>query len=533
MSNINNRNTALYARLSKEDGESGRKSNSISSQMNIMREFAEKNGFGMVVEYADDGFTGTNLNRPDFQIMMKDIERGLVGTVIVKDLSRLSRDHIESGILIERTFPKYNVRFISIMDGVDSIYPNTLDKIGRINVSNEEYARGVSLKMRFTVENKGKSGRRLTTRAIYGYVKDPEDKEKWLIDETAAEIVRKIFSMYNEGKALSEIAFTLAQMKIVKPSIYQSKELLDYDNEEIYKWSLQTITDILGKQDYCGDIVNFRTTRKSFKDKKVIHNGSDKILIFENSHPAIIDRDTFEKAQKRLALRKRVTKIDEAPLFTNLVYCADCKCRMHIMRSRSKGAHPDAYVCATYRKNSKNCDSHYIRVEQLCKSVLNYVSETINEYKSDPAAFRKKVEERLVEEEKIYRDSLQIMIEETEAKIEMQMMYLQRSYENLVDGLLDGAMLLEIRRRYSDSNADLKKKLLELNRKKAEQSETLELVDIFFRELNQLTDAELTPENILPLIDRIEVNKGKNVDGSKLKYNKVDVYFIGVGMITD
>ena len=195
MDSKDNRFTAFYARLSKEDKYCGT-SNSISQQMSIMHDYADEHGFDKIIEYADDGFSGTNFNRPGFITMKEDIERGLIGTVIIKDLSRLGREHLDSGILIERFFPDHNVRFISIMDEVDSDILSTMSRVAHINVCNEEYARGVSNKMRYTIENKGKHGRRVTTRAIYGYIKDPNDKDKWIIDETAAEIVRIIFKMY-------------------------------------------------------------------------------------------------------------------------------------------------------------------------------------------------------------------------------------------------------------------------------------------------------------------------------------------------
>ena len=532
MSNTNKRFTALYARLSKEDGKYGT-SNSISHQMSIMHDYAEANGFENVLEYADDGFSGTNFDRPGFLTMKEDIERGLIGTVIIKDLSRLGRDHIDSGILIERFFPEHNVRFISIIERVDSDDPSSMSRVAYNNVYNEEYARGVSNKMRFTIENKGKNGNRITTRAIYGYAKDTNDNTKWVIDEPADKYVRIIFNMYVDGNSVSKIAHTLFEMKALRPSDYHNNISPETENDEAFKWSLQTITSILGKREYCGDTVNFRTTRKSFKSKEVIHNDSDKILIFNDSHPAIIDRDIFAKAQERLSQRKRVKRIDDAPVFADLVYCADCKCRMHIMRTSSKRDSYTAYVCGTYRKNSKACGSHYIRAEQLGNEIVDIVSNIVNGYRTNPAAFRAKVAKSLTDDEVIYHDSLLAQISETEETIELYSMYLQRCCERYFQDIIGSQALAVVSRRFTDIVNELNKKLVTLKRQEAEQSNIIGKTELFFKKLDEVCRNEITVENAVSLIERIEVYEGKKVSGRRKKYNKIDVYFIGVGLIND
>ena len=531
------RYVAIYARLSKEDNYAGRMSNSIAHQFEILHDYVDTHNLGRVLEYQDDGFSGTNFDRPDFTTMLRDIQRGLIGTVIVKDLSRFGREYLESGEYIEKIFPKFNVRFIAIMDGVDSDVPATMERIAYRNIDNENYARDVSKKLRIVMESKGNRGKRLTTRAIYGYKKNPDDSSEWLIDEAVCPIVQMIFKMYAEGTSITKIARHLESERILKPSAYAGSGSRSAEETEdgMYIWSPQTIISMLGKREYCGDTVNFRTTKKSFKSKEIIYNGEDKIKIFPDTHQAIISRELFELVQERLKKRKRMERIEDTPLFASMIFCADCQCRMHLMRTRKNKT--DSYVCSSYRKSSKNsrtCTSHYVRVDVLSREVLNQIQLVQIDYLKDKEAFRQKVIERMQMEELIERESIDSMIEDTTRYLERERMFFKHTFENVIKELLPKEALTDLGRQYADRIEILEQKLEKLHRKKSEESEIMKNVERFFKALeSHKRIGSLTTDLIFDLIDRIEVHEGKKIAGSRSKYSKVDIYYIGVGKIID
>ncbi len=528
------RYVAIYARLSKEDNYAGRMSNSIAHQFEILHDYVERHNLGRVLEYQDDGFSGTNFNRPDFTTMLRDIQRGLIGTVIVKDLSRFGREYLETGEYLEKIFPKFNIRFIAIMDGVDSDIPSTMERIAYKNLDNENYARDVSKKQRIVLENKGSKGKRLTTHVIYGYKKNPDDSSEWIIDEAVSDAVLKIYQLYAEGKPVTKIIRYLQEHKILKPSVYQNAPRSANETEESkYVWSGQTIIQILGKREYCGDTVNFRTTRKSFKCKEIIHNGDDKIMIFPDTHPAIISRELFERVQEWLAQRKRMERIEDTPLFASMIFCADCHCRMHLMRTRRNNT--DSYVCSSYRKADKekrSCTSHYVRVDVLSREVLSQIQLVQIDYLRDKVGFRQQVLERMQMEELIERESIDSMIEDTKHYIEIERMYFKHTFENVIKEIIPKEALADLGRQYADRIEALEQKLETLQRKKSVQSEVMKNADRFFKALESHKRIErLTTDLLCDLIDRIEVYEGKKIAGSRSKYSKVDIYFIGVGKI--
>lgn len=530
------RYTAIYARLSKEDNYAGRMSNSIAHQFEILHDYADRHNLGRVLEYQDDGFSGTNFNRPDFTTMLRDIHRGLIGTVIVKDLSRFGREYLETGEYLEKIFPKFNIRFIAIMDGVDSDIPSTMERIAYRNLDNENYARDVSKKLRIVMESKGNRGKRLTTRAIYGYKKSPDNSSEWVIDEDVSGVIQKIFQMYSTGYSITKIVGYLREQRIVKPSVYQNRICSANETDESkYIWSSQTVTSMLGKREYCGDTVNFRTTKKSFKSKEIIYNGEDKIRIFPDTHPAIIDRALFEEVQKRLSKRKRMERIEDTPLFASMIFCADCHSRMHLMRTR--GSTPDSYICSSYRKADKDkrlCSSHYIRVENLSREVLSQIQLIQIDYLRDKDGFRKKILERMQMEELIERESIDSMIGDTKHYIEIERMYFKHTFENVIKEIIPKEALADLGRQYADRIEELERKLETLQRKKSVQSEVMKNAERFFKALeSHKRIEELTTDLLCDLIDRIEVYEGKKITGSRSKYSKVDIYYIGVGKIKD
>ena len=344
---------ALYARLSRDDELDG-ESNSITNQRKILCKFAEDNGFKRVKFYYDDGFSGTNFDRPQFKEMITDIESGEVRTVIVKDLSRLGRDYLTVGFYTEVYFPENDVRFIAINDGVDSEKGDN-EFTPFKNIINEWYAKDTSKKVRAVFRNKVLTGGFISTHAPYGYVKDPDDKNHWLVDDEAAEVVRSIFEMYLDGKGLTAIARYLESKKILNPTCYclsKGRKSRFQPTENPYEWSIPSVREILTRQEYCGDVVNFKTYRKSYKIHKVVRNTPDKYVIHKEVNTPIVKREDWETVQAIFAKHKRVPIVREPDVMQGWLYCADCGSKM-LIRRRDEVKHPYCYYqCAGYNKKT-------------------------------------------------------------------------------------------------------------------------------------------------------------------------------------
>ncbi|MBO5016543.1 MAG: recombinase family protein, partial [Bacteroidaceae bacterium] len=350
--------TALYERLSRDDEQLG-DSNSIVNQKKMLETYCEQNGYTNIVHYTDDGYSGGSFDRPDWKRLIEDIEAGKVGMVITKDMSRIGRNYLEVGYYTEIYFGQKNIRFIAIANGVDSENQGSSEFAPFLNVMNEWYLRDCSRKIRATKQVIGNSGKHISSHAPYGYKKDPEDKHHWLVDEEAAEVVRRIYRLCIEGKGIQMIAKQLQADKIETPGYYQAKRSNGvYKNRldvlDPYKWSGTMVKHILTKPDYLGYTVNFRTTSKSYKDKKSIQNPPEKWAVFEGTQEPIIDLETWQLCQKLLGTPRRCDTIEESNPFTGLVYCADCGEKMYNQRSRpftdsigTKHSGTDAYNCST------------------------------------------------------------------------------------------------------------------------------------------------------------------------------------------
>ena len=342
--------TALYARLSKDDDLVG-DSNSIVHQKEILAKYAKEHGFANCEFYVDDGFSGTNFNRPDFQRLMADAEEGKISTVIVKDMSRFGRDYIMVGYYTEIYFSNLNIRFIAINDNVDSNIQTENDLTPFKNVFNEWYAKDTSKKIRAVFKAKGNSGKRLTNNPPFGYKKDPNDKEKWIIDEEAAQTVKRIFEMFANGVRMPEIARKLTAEKVETPTLYNMKHGIKIRRTSEFPeiWSVATVKGILDQIAYAGHTVNFQTTKKSYKNKKQVRLPEENWVIYRNTQEAIIDEKTFETVQQMRKVRRAYTKFNEPNMFSGLLFCADCGNRLTIQRV-AKNRNMDNFTCATYRK---------------------------------------------------------------------------------------------------------------------------------------------------------------------------------------
>ena len=361
--------TALYCRLSQEDALEG-ESNSISNQKRILEAYAREHRFPNPVFFVDDGYSGTDFDRPGFQSMLNEIEADHVAVLLTKDLSRLGRNSTMTGMFINITFAKHDVRYIAINDNFDSADQNSVDNdfAGIRMWFNEFYARDTSRKIRAVNKAKGERGERLTTSIPYGYRKDPNDGKQWIVDDEAAAVVRHIFDLCMEGRGPLQIAKQLREEKVLTPTAYMLKEGRKTSHTapaDPYHWDQKTVAGILEHREYTGCTVNFKTYSNSLWDKKPHRNPVDKQAIFYNTQPAIIDPEVFYKVKEIRSQRHRRTKTGKSHMFSGLVYCADCKARMYYCTTSYYEERLDHFVCSSYRKNGDNCSAHYIRAVVL------------------------------------------------------------------------------------------------------------------------------------------------------------------------
>lgn len=368
--------TALYARLSCDDDLQG-DSNSIVNQKGILEKYAKEHGYDRFRFYADDGYSGTNFNRPDFQRMIKDVESGEVKRIIVKDMSRFGRDYLKVGYYTEVYFVEKNVHFIAINDGVDNHSETDSDFTPFRNIINEWYAKDTSKKVRAVLKAKGNSGKHLTNCPPYGYYKEGDDKQKWYVDEQAAKVVKEIYSLCIKGFGPTQIARMLTERGTDSPIVWKKKYGVKYQLEKFDKpteWSTHSVTQILSNPTYLGHTVNFRTRKKSYKTKTVIYTDESEWVTFENTHEAIIDRETYDTVQRLRDAKRRPTRMGEMSVFSGMLFCSDCGKRLYLNRCNVHRSYTkDVFVCATYRKGTagrRGCTSHSITLEAIEKIVL-------------------------------------------------------------------------------------------------------------------------------------------------------------------
>lgn len=511
--------TALYCRFSADDVDKN-ESNSIQHQKLLLEQFAINNFFTNYKFYVDDGYTGTNFNRPAFTELIENVNDDKIEIIVVKDMSRLGRNYLDVGYYTERLFPEKKVRFIAINDNIDS--QNGYDDFIAIrNIINENYARDISKKQRSALAVKGNSGQRLTTRAIYGYKKD--DSGQWVIDEYASKVVKKIFDWCLQGYGVGQIASMLKNEKVLIPSLYSKKDKPN-DNTNQYNWSTQTISGILSRQEYCGDTVNFKTHKSDFITKKVIKNAKEDFKIFENTHEPIIERTDYFKVQDIRSKKKRISKIDTPCLFADLVYCSDCKKRMHIMRSRNfKEQKPDCFVCSTYRKD-QSCQSHYITEKRLIKyvttdfkrisaftekEILDIVKCNITVSKSE---YAKKITALKSRYDKIQKVLKKLFEDRVENNISIEI------FNILADGY--SSEIKQINLELQKSNQIEKSKILQCYQKQFFES---------LANIKQQKSIELDYGLIHNAIEKIVVYNSEKTE--KGKSQKIEIYYNGIGII--
>lgn len=521
--------TALYARLSKDDDLVG-DSNSIVHQKEILFKYAKEHGFANCEFYVDDGFSGTNFNRPDFQRMMADAEEGKISTVIVKDMSRFGRDYIMVGYYTEIYFSNLDIRFIAINDNVDSNIQTENDLTPFKNVFNEWYARDTSKKIRAVFKAKGNSGKHLTTNPPFGYKKDPNDKDKWIIDDEAAATVRRIFQMYVDGYRISEIGHKLTEEKVETPILYYMNRGIKTNARSEYPeiWDLMSIKYILSQTAYAGHTVNFQTAVKSYKTKKQVNLPRNQWVIFRNTQEAIIDEKTFETVQQMRKVKRARTKYNEPNMFSGLLYCADCGNHLTIQRV-ARNRKMDNFSCATYRKKKKGlCSCHRILVSDLetivkedlqkvCEYVFLHEKEFTDEYLSGSKRETVKFQAKTKAELKRLSER-----QEEIGKI------IRKLYEDNVCGRITDERFDFLAKSYEDEGNDLKTKSQELKNALASSVQDEEKLSKFLKVVKSYTEIEeLTPEILNSFIEKIYIGETEKYNGRKMQEVEIIYKFIG------
>ena len=468
--------TAIYCRLSVDDELNG-ESNSITHQKEMLGEYAQKKGYGNVKFYVDDGYSGTNFNRPAFKELIQDIDAGIVGTVIVKDMSRLGRDYLKVGYYSEVYFGEAGVHFIAVNDNVDNTIETDSDFTPFRNIMNEWYAKDTSKKVRAVIRAKGMSGKTTCNCPPYGYTKDKEGK--WHVENEAAEIIRQIYAMCIKGFGPMQISKKLNEMGAISPVVWKSKVGWNYKLEKVDHpelWTVTAVRRILSNPIYLGHTINFRTKKKSYKSHSVVFLPKEDWVIFENTHEAIIDQDTFDTVQKlREGVKRRLSIDGEMSIFSGLLYCADCGAKMYLNRHR--GNEKDAFNCASYRKEKERiCTSHYIALHTIENIVLYDLQRVLGMARDNEEEFVALLQEknkRITTKELADKKKT---CEEADRRIEVLDRIIESLYEDKVSGTLSEERFIKMSKKYEQEQAELTENVKALRAElSAAQKETADI----------------------------------------------------------
>lgn len=525
--NSNQPITALYCRLSQEDDLQG-ESNSIRNQKLMLQKYADDHGFRNCAFYVDDGYSGADFNRPDFKRMMADIENGRVGIVIVKDQSRLGRDYLQTGMLMEMTFPQYDVRFIAINDGVDSDN-GVSDFSGIKNYFNDFYARDTSRKIRAVQRAKGERGERVGTCIPYGYMKDPDDSKQLVPNPETAPIVRRIFELYAAGTGITKICDLLTKEQVINPGVYNfqrtGSRCGNPDLNRPYHWAQKTVRRMLENQTYAGDTVNFKTYSKSNKLKKRLKNDPEHILIFKDTHEAIVDRKLFELVQKHFEGRKRPDKQGEMDKYAGYLYCGECGSKLYLHRAYSMSQEQNNFMCGGFQSRITNCTSHYIREAVLDQIVLKSIQDVTAFARKSPDAFYRKAAQNGEAQAKRFYAAAKKEAALVENRIRVLENIIRCLYEDRVSGRITPERYDSMTAGYEQEQAEKKKRLIGLNQQLAEMDMRETYIQEFIQRAKEHVEMKtLTPELLKIFVQRIEVFE-KKVKYSRTEGNRIDIYF--------
>ena len=526
--------TALYCRLSQEDMQAG-ESESIQNQKIILQRYADDHHFFNTRFFVDDGFSGVSFEREGLQAMLREVEAGNVAAVITKDLSRLGRNYLKTGELIEIIFPEYDVRYIAINDGVDTAREDNEFTPLR-NWFNEFYARDTSKKIRAVKQAKAQRGERVNGEAPYGYLIDPENKNHLIPDPETAHVVKQIFAMYVRGDRMCDIQNWLRDNEIltVGELRYRRTGRTQHPRPQLnawYNWPDKTLYDILTRQEYLGHTITAKTYKVSYKSKKTRKNAEDKRYFFPNTHEPLIDEETFALAQKRIATRHRPTKSDEIDLFSGLLFCGDCGYKMYLQKGAGTPERKHAYTCGNYRNRARNdflCTTHYIRKSVLKELVLADLQRIMSYVKGHEQEFIQTATECSEQAMKKALGHQRKELDKAEARLGEINLLFRKLYEDNALGRLSNEQFVFLTSGYEDEKRELTKRAAELKKEIDTAAERSADVKRFVALVRRYTEiSELTYENVHEFIDRIliyELDKNTNT-------RKIEIFYSFVGKV--
>ena len=527
------RKTALYCRLSQDDGIEG-DSNSIQNQKAILQKFAEDHHFPSPCFYVDDGFSGGNFQRPAFQQMISDMENGEIGIIVTKDLSRLGRNQLHTGLYIEERFPMFGVRYIAINDNVDTDSSESNDLMPFKNLFNEWFIRDTSRKIRAVLKAKAERGEWLGTRAPYGYIRNPDTK-KLEVDEEAATIVRRIFAMCASGNGPSQIARILKKEQVLTPTMYAYTKYgmthTGLDTQRPYHWSGDTVADMLENEIYLGNTVNMKHSSRSYKDKRRVEHPREECMVFENTHPALITREVWDMVQRVRKNKRRLTKMEEQSKYSGLVFCADCGSNMVLHRAHTMSASYNHFTCRTYKKDGEACTGHYIRECILDEIVLEDLRRVTSAAREHPEKFAAYIgSKQSAELQREIRRQEKELATMRKRKAELDAIF-KKLYEDSVLGRITTEQFQMLSGSYTEEQNLITGSIPQKESEIQSLWETAIGTDSFLDKAKRYTDiTELTPELLRLFIEKILVHE-KEVKWSKHAPQTVEIYYNGIGYV--
>lgn len=525
--------TALYCRLSVDDEKKDAESNSITNQKQILLDYCQKQGFTNTMFFVDDGISGTSFERGGFQQMQKMVEEGKICRVIVKDLSRFGREMVEAGRLTQIVYPSLGVTFISLHENVNSTTGEGMEMLPFYNIFNEWYAAQTSKKIRAVWQSKAENGKRVSPTVPFGYVKDLNDKEKCLIDEPAAEVVRKIYALCLAGRGPLQIAKQLEKENILVPSAYYESVGRTHAQKvpsDYCKWDQKTVVGILENRQYTGCAVNFKSTTVSYKVHKKIHNAKEDYQIIPNMQEPIISEEQWLRVQELRKHRRRPTATGRTSLFSGLVYCADCGAKMHFAAAKSLTRNQEHFRCSNYKSGRGECTVHYIRDVVLEKIVFEAISSLADFVKCHESVFLYMLAKKTNAMRQKEHKRLELAVEQGTKRIAEIDRLIEKVFEQNASGILSDERFSKMLQSYEKEQKALTQEVADSRQTLEEAKQKATDLRLLLRTLREMTEInELTPTLVNSLIERIEVHNNDKSSGHC--YVKVDIYFTAVGMI--
>lgn len=523
--------TALYCRLSQDDGREG-ESNSISNQKEMLQAYAKKNGLLHPRFFVDDGFSGTTFDRPAFREMDAIAENGEIGTIVVKDLSRFGRNYLEVGQYLEIRYPTLGIRFIAVQDNVDSESNTGTELMPFSNIFNEWHAATTSKKVRAVWASKAAQGKRVSHIVPYGYVRDEKDIEVWHIDEEAAEVVKRIYALCIAGKGPAQIARILEADRIPTPSehfVANGRNPRSKVTTVPCGWSGDCVADILDNRQYTGCAVNNKSTRVSYKVHKTILHPEDEYQIIPNMQEAIIPEELWVRVHELRSHKHRQTRTGSTSIFSGLVFCADCGKKMYFIDTRRQRPNSLHFVCSGYKAGRHGCTSHYIRESILKQIVLDSISRFMDFVRSYESVFIHLLEQRHEKTRSIDLKRIKRAVENNRKRIDEIDLLIERIYEDNVKGKITDERFMTMSHKFEEEQRSLKDETAVIEAELEKEAERKTDLRLLLKTVREQTDIrELTPELVNTLIRRIEIHEPVTINGRKNV--DVDIYFTGIGM---